>query len=220
MNAKIESYINSLFLEIPRTKKAMELRDELMSNMDERYEDYLREGKNESQAYSLTVASMGDIDELIAEVMPDENFKKEAQHYRTRNARNIAMAVAMYILGGAVVVGSSIFDVDNIMIMSVVCLLVLAAIATAIIIYTNMSTPVAYKDFDSYELKEREFDSTPLGQVAKLVLSIYWSIVTIIYLAISFITFSWHITWIIWPIAGILSGIIHTIFQLRQAYDK
>ena len=57
MNHKIDSYINALFSDVPRTKKAQELIDELLSNMRDRYEDYLREGKSEAQAYSLTVAS-------------------------------------------------------------------------------------------------------------------------------------------------------------------
>ena len=40
---------------------------------------------------------------------------------------------------------------------------------------------------------------------------------TIVYLAVSFLTFAWHITWIIWPLAGIFSGILRVIFELRDA---
>lgn len=219
MNSKMESYLNSLFAGVPRTRQAQDLRDELLGNMQERYEDYLREGKTESQAYSQTVASMGDIDELIAEVMPNDEFRREAQYYRTRNARNTAIGVALYIIGLAMVVGSRVIDEPTAATMSVVGLLVLAAIATALIIYTYMSTPVAYKDYDHEERREREFDRSADGNLFKGMLSIYWSVVTLMYLMISFIGRAWSTSWLIWPIAGIISGILRTIAQMRDYHD-
>ncbi len=219
MNSKMESYLNSLFAGVPRTRKAQDLRDELLGNMQERYEDYLREGKTESQAYSLTVASMGDVDELIAEVMPNDEFRREAQYYRTRNARNTAIGVAMYIIGIAIVVGSSVIDDPSASTAAVCGLLVLVAIATALIIYTHMSTPVAYKDYDDEERREREFERTPKGQMYKGMISIYWSVVTLMYFMISFIGRAWSISWLIWPIAGIISGILKTIAQMRNYHE-
>ena len=43
--------------------------------------------------------------------------------------------------------------------------------------------------------------------------SLYWMIVVITYLLISFLTFAWYITWIIWPIAGIISYILFDLFN-------
>lgn len=50
----------------------------------------------------------------------------------------------------------------------------------------------------------------------KKVMSVYWPIVTCIYLVISFLTFSWAISWIIWPIAAIVSTIINNIFGTKR----
>ncbi len=33
---------------------------------------------------------------------------------------------------------------------------------------------------------------------------IYWCLATALYLLLSFLTNAWHITWVVWPIAGIL----------------
>lgn len=41
--------------------------------------------------------------------------------------------------------------------------------------------------------------------------SCYWSIVTVVYLAWSFISQNWVITWVVWPIAGILFGGLYVI---------
>jgi len=61
------------------------------------------------------------------------------------------------------------------------------------------------EDYDPRKVEENE-------QVEKFA-GIYWPIVVAIYLGISFLTGYWHLTWIIWPVAGCLfaglSGIFH-----------
>lgn len=47
----------------------------------------------------------------------------------------------------------------------------------------------------------------------RVIMSVYWPTVTCIYLALSFLTFRWDITWLIWPIAAILSNLL-------RAFDK
>ena len=57
-------------------------------------------------------------------------------------------------------------------------------------------------------------DLTPTG---KRVMSVYWPTVTCIYLIWSFLTFDWHITWIIWPVAGAMSKALHAVFVREDA---
>lgn len=224
MNKKIQNYIDVLFADVPRSKKASELKEELLSNMNERFEDYMRQGKTETQSYSLVVASMGEVDSLIAEVMPDADFKQEAQKYRLRNARNTSIGVSMYIIGAAFVVGFGVWSEyskfgDLLAMTGVVILLLLSAIATALIVYSNMSTPQEYKDYDQDEQAVRNIRKSPNGKLYDNIMSIYWSIITVIYLGISFITGSWNISWIIWPLAGVFSKIIQTLFEMRNTND-
>ena len=40
------------------------------------------------------------------------------------------------------------------------------------------------------------------------IMSVFWPTITCIYLCISFLTFDWHITWIIWPIAAIINTLV------------
>lgn len=54
------------------------------------------------------------------------------------------------------------------------------------------------------------------NKTVKALMSVYWSTVTCIYLIVSFLTFAWHATWIIWPIAGILSKIINVAFAEEE----
>lgn len=43
--------------------------------------------------------------------------------------------------------------------------------------------------------------------------TVYWSVVTAGYLGVSFLTSAWHVTWIIWPVAGCLYPVAQMIFH-------
>ncbi|MDE6364615.1 MAG: permease prefix domain 1-containing protein [Lachnospiraceae bacterium] len=44
------------------------------------------------------------------------------------------------------------------------------------------------------------------------MMSVYWPTVTCIYLCWSFLSFDWHITWIVWVIAAVVQRLIRTIW--------
>lgn len=224
MNKKIENYINVLFSDVPRSKKAHELREELLANLSDRFEDYLSQGMSENQAYAQAVGSLGDLDEVLGQVMPDANFLQEAGHYRRRNARNIAIGVSLYILGPVFLIGISSLGEwggqgEFFGTLGVLALLILVAAATGLIVYTNLSTPREYRDYDDQSRRERVLYSGRDGQVLKSILSIYWTFITFVYLAVSFLTMAWNITWIIWVLAAVFGQIITTVFEMRNCND-
>lgn len=45
------------------------------------------------------------------------------------------------------------------------------------------------------------------------IFSAYWMVVALIYLVISFLTHRWEITWIIWPVAGFIFGILNVLLN-------
>lgn len=224
MSAKIKNYIEVLFSDVPRTKKSVELKEEMLSNMTDRYNDYVAEGKSENQAYSLVVANLGDIDEMLAEVMPTESDKKQADFYRVRNAKNITIAVVLYILspfsliaiseiGGAFISGVDMGTVG------VLVMFLLIAIATGILVYNSMSMPKEFKTPDEDDAFSQKLSKTPEGRKLKAAMNIYWSIITILYFCISFLSGAWSITWIIFLIAGVLDSIIKTIYEIKTVDD-
>lgn len=213
MNKKIKNYIDVLFSDIPKTNKAVELREELLANMNERFEDYIAEGKSENQAYSLVISNLGDIDHLIEEVMPSETFKKQALYYRKRNAIGTAVAVMLYILGAAIVVATSMM-INTAVIIGTVILLVLAAVATGLLIYINMSTPTEYKVVDEEEKQNLELYKTKKGKYLKEIESLIWLIVTCIFFVSMFVFNYWGTAWIIFPLTGILLEIIKTLIKI------
>jgi len=43
-----------------------------------------------------------------------------------------------------------------------------------------------------------------VSPAAEFVMDVYWSTITCIYLIVSFVTFAWWISWIIWPLAAVI----------------
>ena len=65
-------------------------------------------------------------------------------------------------------------------------------------------------------LQEEQF--TPkdkkLNKLIGKVAAIYWPVVVAIFLGISLLTNKWEITWVIWPVAGVLFGAIAAIVKM------
>lgn len=72
---------------------------------------------------------------------------------------------------------------------------------------------------NSFRHSHKDHDVNPedyTSEAAGTIMSIYWPSITCIYLCWSFLTFDWHITWIIWPVASILFHILDTIFKKKE----
>ena len=67
-------------------------------------------------------------------------------------------------------------------------------------------------------LQEEEFskEGKKSQKLMDVIGGIYWPIATVIYLGWSFWTMDWGFTWIVWPIAGILYGVIASICNIAQ----
>lgn len=65
-------------------------------------------------------------------------------------------------------------------------------------------------------LKEGEYDpiEKKKNNIIETVGTIYWVVTTAIFLGWSFITNDWHLSWIIWPIAGVLFVAVMMICKL------
>ncbi len=54
------------------------------------------------------------------------------------------------------------------------------------------------------------------GPVTAIVTSIYWALLIVAYFLWSFLGEGWGISWIIWPVGGVLFGAIHTVVDTLE----
>ena len=79
--------------------------------------------------------------------------------------------------------------------------------------YVNILNINEQIDFAEDRKKSVDKISNP---TVRAVMTAYWSVVTCIYLCVSFLTFEWHITWLIWPVAAAVRTIIQAIYTTNQ----
>ena len=65
-------------------------------------------------------------------------------------------------------------------------------------------------------LKEGKFSEKgkQKNKIIEAIGTVYWLLATAIYLGWSFLTSDWHITWVIWPIAGVLFAVVELVCNL------
>ena len=66
MREQLRQEVLRRFAGAPDTQQARDLRDEILSNTLQRYDDLLAGGKSEQEAYASALESIGDVEELLS----------------------------------------------------------------------------------------------------------------------------------------------------------
>ena len=166
MKAKLKDYIDIIFTDAPRTHRAHELKEEMYTDLCEKYDDLVAEGKSPASAYHAVISGVGDIGELIEELRKEagmgasepvreakensggERFytaeEREAMRkYKNRCAVMSSVAVAMYILCWLpLVLLSVLIETSEVgSIVGLVVMFVMIAAATSLFIIQGMTKP-------------------------------------------------------------------------------
>lgn len=128
------------------------------------------------------------------------NRRKEA--YESTFRMSVAIGVALCIVGVIpTIIAGAMEAGDMVLLVSVCDLLLLVAIA----VFMFVSTGVVYGSYQKL-LQEEEYEVEKKKSNKKYgnIWAIYWCLVTAGFLAWSFMQNAWDISWVVWPIAGIL----------------
>ena len=82
MNKQIRRMIDEIFADMKMTADNLALRDELMANAQARFEESVRAGKTEEEAFAEVAASLGDVQSLLREMnaeKPEDSAEETAQ---------------------------------------------------------------------------------------------------------------------------------------------
>lgn len=132
------------------------------------------------------------------------------EDYRPAFARSIAGGVALILLGVVALVTVSILGLGGELGVMLMVVGLLFAIGLAIWLFISAGT-----NMDTYDKLLNEGDYTRKHKagntIAEKISGPYWMLVVTIYLAWSFIKGAWGISWIVFPIAGVLFGLITVV---------
>ena len=213
MYDKLREYIESLFKDAPDTVKTVELKEEMLQNLYEKYNDLLAEGRSEQAAFNIAVAGVGDVGDLIETLRSDgpAGSPVQTESARRRSAALVSAAVMLYIL--SVVPCILLPDLWGPVLLFVFC-----AAATGLLIYNGMTRTCSRKADDTMveqfrEWKDRNDSRT---QICRAIAGAVWALAVVAYFLISFFTQAWHITWLLFPIAGAATAVVKAAFDLTR----
>jgi hypothetical protein len=218
MYEKFSQKLDELFENAPQTNRASELKDELLANLMDKYNDLVSNGKSEQEAFNITIAGIGDTDELIRGLKGNDQFNyKQIKKDREKSALILSVSIGMYIMSVVILIMcTSVFRINSNI--AVCIMLTIDAIATCLIIYNAISRPKYLKTDDTIveEFKEWKSANNAEKEVVKSIKSIMWLIIVALYFLLSFGFHIWSFSWIIFIIGAAVDKIITLAFQLRK----
>lgn len=201
MREQLIQYVNLLFAGCPENG---DMKQEILQNTLDRYDDLLAQGKAPEAAYRLAITGIGDINEVLGSTAPSPapmptatSAAEEEQSDKKKLMRAVAIGMyiccvlPLFILGN---IGNGIIGL---------CLMFLLIAAATVLMVMASSDKEEKEQEDQQKSKQ-----TPLYKALNTV-------ALVLFLALSFFTGAWHITWLIWPIMAAVKGIIRAYGDLK-----
>lgn len=334
----INSYLDNMFLSLPRTSEVIAAKQELMQMMEDKYLELKEEGKTENEAVGIVISEFGNLEEVaeslgISSVVRKEDAIKtedgvveveervtkrvlsieDTKQYLTLNNKRsnliasgvflcitsvcgaalsevfasfpgfnemiadaigatmlfvfVAIAVGLFVYAGMLmkdfswmkcnglvtdfetkgyveeqekeyrykhmlymvigiilcvlsVVPAIILDAMNLPAgydgISGVLLFVFVAVGVFLIVKTNIKESgyeLILNDGNTERIRAEKAEKEFKNPTIQGIMDLYYPTITCIYLCWSFLTFDWHITWVIWPIAAVVRGFLKIMFR-------
>ncbi|MEE1056260.1 MAG: hypothetical protein UH239_03330 [Acutalibacteraceae bacterium] len=219
MENRLKNHIDILFKDMPQNENTYEIKDEILQNLIDKYYDLLNDGNDPETAYSIVVASIGDVRSFF----PDNPKKTEelVSKQRKKSALLVSGAVMLYILSPiAAIIGDAIGGSDD-GVMGVGFMFLMIAVATGMLIY-NAKTKYKPEKHPTMvnEFKDWQSGKPSQKSVQKQISGFIWTCVVIVYFLISFLTGAWYITWLIFLIGLAVNQVVNLCISLDSEKEK
>lgn len=239
-NLRIRKYMDQLFENGPINRRTLELKEELIANALEKYNDLTLRGYNEDEAFQQVVSSIGNVEQLFAEMGPDEDYSQAyylqwAREAQEKKAALTAVSAGLFLLAGAVFIFSLLlhwynikllyFDGRNLNILGVGIALLICIVPTSLLIYARRIQPPA--ELSNYtaggaaansEIRKRR--RKRFKQIKGSLEGLMWLLIVIFYFIISFATHAWYITWILFLGGAAVECLLDALTKIFFPVDK
>jgi hypothetical protein len=140
VNQNLKNHVDELFQQAPKTRATYELKEEILSNANDRYVDLINDQIPEQEALDIVIHSIGNVDDLFSQTeertdasQPNDTMIKKIALYKT-------IAIGMYLFGFLVSITiDELFPAHDSI--GVILMLAIAAIATVILVYISTAYP-------------------------------------------------------------------------------
>ena len=225
--SKISVYVENSFASLPKTKEAVEMKLNIIENMEEKYTELLAQGRSENEAFGAVVSGFGSIEEIRQELGLPENsagdyppakpqvppgLAAEYEAFRRKFAVGITAGVTLCILAVvALMVMMNFWGEDsNVPVILFLCVI---AVAVAIFVYFGVHSQKYERLKQEYEVGVLSPAVRKRNRKAEMFNSVIMLSATAVFLLLGFVWNLWHPGWVVFPIGGILCGIVSVIME-------
>lgn len=210
MREQLEKYVELLFAGSHGTE---DIKQEILQNTLDRYDDLISAGKTPEAAYSLAISGIGDISELLqgssgSQDQPQPHRQAKTcpppmQEQKGTNKAVRAAAVALFILCPV-----PLLLLENVW--GLCLLLGMVAVATMLMVATGNSR----KQGD--DEGQDTVPPTPRQRLRGSIAAAVNALGLVVYFLVSFATHAWHITWLIFVITAAVNGLVGACMDLKE----
>lgn len=213
MKEQLIQYVNLLFAGNPGLD---DVRQEILQNTLERYDDLIAQGKTPEAAYSLAISGIGDINEILGNHPQTEPEPKYIPHYASapaesdENLRRIlrAVAIGLYILSPVPLIALDSIGLDTIGLCGMLAIVAAATVLLLLFRKKPANEEPANPNTEEY--------TDPNRQLKKSVANMIRAIGLAVYLILSFATGAWALTWLVFPIMAAVKGLVNACIDLKE----
>lgn len=229
---RIVNLIDNCFCGIPNNGEVQTMKAHIYEHMSERFQDLLRQGKNEDEAFGIVAADFGSMEEICKELnleQPESNsdtsfinpdLLDEYYRFQKKFAVAIASGVGLILLGVcSLIIFENIFRYTRLGDLSIIAAVPFIAAAVGIFIYYGVISEKYQYIEKALKKNSKIIDSDGITgkkkQKSKLKSNLQSQIMlvaTAIFFIMGIFFNAWHPWWAVFPLGGILCGIIDTLF--------
>ena len=214
MRDQLIQYVSLLFA---GAENCEDIRQEILQNTLDRYDDLVAQGKSPENAYRQAISGIGDISEILSgeqtfTASPRTNEPEPEADTPTKKLLR-TIAIALYILCAAPLIILSEFGMDN---LGLCCTLAVVAVATVLILLGRKNGSKDDAPERTASAQSREVPLSGGQELRKSIKGLIGAIGLAAYFIVSFATGAWYITWVIFPIIGAVEGLVIACLDLTE----
>ena len=205
MREQLIQYVELLFA---GARDCEDIKQEILQNTLDRYDDLVASGKVPEAAYRLAIAGIGDINEILGTTVPPVAALNPAE--KSDGGDNFAKKILR-----ATAVGLYIISILPLIILCELGMEILGLCGTLAIV--AVATVMIMLGAKKEKPAEQEKDEEPQSELSKSLIGLIWALGLGVYFLVSFTTGAWHMTWVIFPILGALDSLVSAIIRNQEA---
>lgn len=232
--------MDKLFESAPINRRTLELKEELITNALEKYNDLTLRGYGEDEAFHLVIGSIGDVQQLFAEMGTNDDYSQAyylqwARDAQEKKAALTAVSVGLFLLAGAVLVISYLLywynvkfiyiNGQNLNLLGIGIALLICIVPVSLLVYAHKIQPP--EELATYAASQVSSNSESRKQRRKRFKQIkgsleglMWTLIVIFYFIISFSTRAWYITWLIFLVGAAVECLLDALTKTFFPVDK